>query len=445
METPADGSFNELAGHFKQIDESLRGISPIAVIFTVYNRMNELEGGKALDDSSLIDNNLNNFSKEKENKDMEQTMSMEQIENLANGGETDINTQASLPSGGASQSALTASHNVFNEKREDRMNVTLNTVVEKMVISQPSAVKRAVGGEKAMGVVKDPAVNFGKFKEATGCDDSKGEPVFSNIPVSETAAALEIYNIYKAAIADATTPVEPNFGKSTGTIRGYKIQKAGEQTGVYLRTDDVVKFIAESAYFVLNGAVEGVQLQLKESRSKMATGSEGAGAKKSKKNKTNPYAGVTSLGVVQRETAIEKMSEYWKEMDTTTHKPTPGFKSKVSCKYFRGVADPTTGKRATTAYKIPLLVDAYECSVVDEGKKIGLGDGSRSVGNSTEFINVNDKTAFESLEASIAEAFAVAMDANAVGGIFDQIREAAKQAEAADASAQEQEFGDMGL
>lgn len=440
LESPADGNFGELAEHFVQIDPTLKDQSKYAVIYIMYNRMLELD--EAITSDSYI--NTNNNSTEKETKQMESNMSLSEMEAIAKGGQ--IGATAGSAPVGADEATLKAAREAIAKNKDQKILCSQNTVVEKAIFTQPAAVDRVVGGKEAMGTITDPAKNFGKFKEKTGCDDSGEEPVFNNIDPDQIANAKAIYAAFQAALNDPNYQVKPTLNEEVTAIKGFAVQKMGEAAATPMTSADVMSFIINDAWFVLNCVDNTVQLQVKKAKPKTNVATEGSGraAKSSKKAKAGDFSGITTLTVVNKKNALETMCDFWKQLDKTRQELIKNYKSEMYVKYNRKAdgADPKAAKKGT--YRIPLTVNSYVTVVTNSEYAKVFGDGSSKIGRQATVISLTDDTAMKAMLEDIAEALGTAADAGtATGSLFDAIVDAANKTKEAEAQSQSAGFDNI--
>lgn len=456
MDTPGEGEYSELAQYFKELypEEKLSRYSAMAIIFMMYNRMNDLEkvkspevvSGEVPSESESSDRNQNNISKEKETGNMEKNnelLNLDEMTTPLNAGVgADVQmTQANLPAS-ASQATLTAATNELMKNREAKEDYSNKAKVEALVVSTPPAADRLVNATNPMGRLNNVEKQTEAFRKATGWRVENGVDVFDNVVSGEEANAKAMLEALKAAQEDEMKQFEVNLTKGSGSLKGIKLMAPGQQSSEFKKMSEVVDILVNDAWFILNTVKSDVQIQLSKARSSQSTTTVGGGIekKKAKKDNKSQLAGIATAKVVNRKNA-EDMTLYHKTV-TGEVKELPGFTSKLSVKVYRGQAD-EMGVRKTRTFRFRLLVEQKVTAALDEAMNAVFGDGVSAANAAGQIIDLSkDAEAANKLVAIFAEAIAEGAANQASGALFDLVREAAEQQESAQVKAQSAEFGD---
>lgn len=465
-----EGNAWGLSVHFKELyPEELETVTGWSVIFQMYNKLI----GHKVGDVSTADtekdeavavptevSSENKNNKLKEAKDMakenvmenENTKAQENLKTLENleqnlntsgyAKDTDVKTDENLPASGNMKAAYSAAQEKYKNQRVDREAFMKNSKVTELVLSSDSAENIAVNGKEAKGTLKDYDKAYADFCTKTGLThDEAGNPTFPNVPEAHKEAALVMYNALKEAKEDKAKEFDVYFSKSTKPIKGFKFMDAKGGAGSYMSIQQITDLILEKSLGLLNTPVAGVQIQLHktEPKTNKKTGSKGKGTAKTTGAKKG-YQGIVSVRISDRNTAMEKMKSYWKEIIKSETVVADGFKSDLALKYY---GEPNEdNERKVLTWRLPLNVLQYKLEITDEAKK-ALGDGSRSVGKQTAAINIADEKAMKKLLDDMIAVTAQAAQ-RGLGGessVFAEIRSGMKEISAAEEQKEQDELG----
>ena len=461
LESPASGNVTDLAQHFKELyPDELSGQVGWAVIFIMYNKLKGSKLGQEASEPKVEEEVVSTQSDEgssenKTNKLKEATTmanvteqnlsSLEQLDqDLQTNNESDVNVGTNLPASGDMKAAYAVAQQKYQDEQKERLAFTKNSKVTEFVLAKPAAVKIAVDGENAKGIIGDVDKVFADFCKKAGVEyDAAGNPSFTNVTPDSFDAARAMYDALKAAKEDPGKEFDVYFSKSNGTIKGYKFVDDKGGAGTYIKVQDMIDIIINKAFGIITTPVKGVQLQICKARRQSTNGKKGKGTQKAKDKQG--YAGIASIRVSEKKAALEQMGSFWKEIDEKNTDMLPGMKSDMSIRYYRDVTEGDDEKKVGT-WRIPLKVKQYKLEIKDKAKE-ELGTGVSAVGAGAVAINVDDENAMKNLMNDLTEIAAMAA-VRGLGGensAFGEIRKAAEAKVAAEAQSEADELAGANL
>lgn len=461
MDSPADGEYTELAGHFKELyPEDTAELSAPAVIFYMYNRMKDLveKGATSTEhansaepvvgkpeEAESSDTINKSFIKEKETKNMSEKhlLNLGDVESQMNGTTgADITVNGAMPVQ-ASKATLDAVAAKMNENADVKKNYTAKTVIEKLVVGSPNLRERLVCKDEVVyGTIKDPGkVKDSFIKKFDVKVEEDGTVTFGKVAAGSEAEAMQVWNDICAAVEDPSKKFVAKVGDSMGTIKGVQIVEAGEQSARLITIPQLTDILINKATYVLNTSNPEVQVTVAKARSSQSSATNGTGIQRTKStgNKNNPFAGVASAKFIGRNKAGEMVIFHKEKTDEVQE--LGGLKSDIFAKYYKGSADQLSEKKVLT-FRIPLQAEQYVTKVTDDNMRevFGLGTG---LAGAQAVIDINDENALNAIAKDVIGALADAAAIGKEGTLFDAIREAAAQSEQASASEQAEDFAGL--
>lgn len=460
IEGPKLGEVFELSQYFRKLypDEISEDDMPWEIVFKMYNKVYNRMNGETAETPTVeetvveqepTDNKVKEevdepsdketkiikeerevveMADEKRVKEMEDAMksTLDSLSEEISGGLGGDVTGGSMPQT-ADAYTKEAVQNSVRDSTNDRIAFSQNAIIEKVVLSTPSAEDRLFNKENPEGTIKNPAKVLETIRKNFGIeeDPDTGSPIFKNIVMTQEnqKAALKMYEIVKAAAAGTNEPIKAHVGKNTGTLKGVFFRDP-DKNASYKTVADIKDVIVRKAIKLLT-AFAGCEFQIDTVKRNAGKSSAGTGTSKSANKSKDSYKGVAALKIASRAAAFadKNFVEYHKEMDDTKHAPAPGFKSDLAVKFKK--EDAASGKVKELTYRIPLEVDQYKCEVVDEAKRAVFGDG-KGIGGSVVAIDLDNKEALSKALASISSIISDAVTKGVSG--FDEIKASASAA-----------------
>jgi hypothetical protein len=237
----------------------------------------------------------------------------------------------------------------------------------------------------------------------------------------------------QAGNTDATLPAHVGTGLSP--IKAERVSKPNGEVEIFTH-DEIKDYLIKHTVGVLGTAAEGCQFQLGVANRSTTRSNQGTGTRTTGKSK-DAYKGIATIKVTNRQSALENGSfvQYHKEL-TAEHSAKAGFRSELAVKYETTGKDGTTKKLST--YRLPLMVDQYECKVTDTELLSKLGDGQSAAGRQQKPIDLSNS---DEIKAQLNTLITVVANASAAGVQgFDEIRKTASSASASEAADAAKDF-----
>ena len=366
MDEPARGEVSELAYHLQGISTfaDIKVDNVFETIFEVYKRMIDKTADSVPVSQDTIAGGIEEVVESSENNlkevpKMDQNVNIEGALDALNALNQTQVAEVKPEEVKADPMTLKFAAKKQQETRAERVKYTASARVQKVVLKQPSGMKRAKDHEKAMGIVQNPESAFNNFVAKFGVKTGEnGELVFEKCFPGDEGAAKEMYNILLAAKNGAENPIAAHVTDSFGSIVGYDFA-ADQKAEAEPKTIEQMKtlLIEKSNLYFITPAQE-VKVTLGESKSKASTDP----TKAQKATKKSVY----TVKVVGR--SVLKDSDivtYLFSINKTKTSMKPGFKSELCAKYFGNKKDAQGNPKAVN-YRIPLLVEQYDTDVVDK-------------------------------------------------------------------------------
>jgi len=430
LETPAAREVTELAEHFRELDDTLTGLSRWDVIFTMFNRLENLSKVEKSSEEKNINKEKENFKMANSAEQVlmdakEEALRMEDdVKSIFNGapiGKSVKKTDTGAEPEAVSNEARKAAEKFIDEQAAARIHQSTGSQVTKVVFSSPNLKARAVDGLEAYGYVKDPKEAMEAFLKKTGGIVANGTITFTNIISGQEDAAREVYEALINAKADPEYRLKARVTDGTPSIKGGYLQKAGEVAPEIVSNLELRTFLLYEAMAEVKTAADTV-VKVKSISKDKETGTP---LKKTAVDKKDPAKGIYSLQWSGRKKLAEDKNiiVYHKEM-TTTNKPLPGFKSDICVKYvLKKNTDAETGNVVPVpgTYRISLIVDQYELKVNND-LVAKFGDGSSKIGVVEAATDFTDPEALAKVKTDLSDIFAVVAESDATGEMIDEIR-----------------------
>lgn len=453
IEGPKLGEIAELVHYFRELyPGELDDDMPWEVIFKMYNKVhNRMNGETAetptVEETAVEQEHTDNKVKEevaepsdketkiiKEEREVVEMADTKRVTEMENEMKNTLDSLAEEVSGGlggdvtggsmpqtADAYTKEAVQNAVRDSKNDRIAFSQNAIIEKVVLSTPSAEARLVNKENPVGTIKNPSKVLDTIRKNFGIeeDPDTGAPIFKNIIMTQEnqKAAVKMYEIVKAAAGGSNEPIDAHVGKNLGTLKGVFFRDP-DKNAAYKTTASIKDIIIRKAIKLLT-AFPGCEFQIDTVKRNAGKSSAGTGTSKSANKSKDDYKGVAALKIAGRASAFADANfvEYHKEMDNTKHEALPGFKSELAVKYKK--EDAQSGKVRELTYRIPLEVDQYKCEVVDDAKREVFGDG-KGIGGSVTTIDMDNQDALTKALASISSIISDAVTKGVSG--FDEIK-----------------------
>lgn len=452
MDSPINGEPAELATYFRNLrPEVFKGDSIWDIIFIMQNELERKEMSDKLEKIGIDETSINESQEEKEDRMKEasevnnlEISSDKELSNIKKEdtkmGETVLDRESmdelekkgvdylfggqdvgnlsqpqdnraadavntAQPESSTTVDALHAAQVLVNQKKEERRSASYKSRIDKIILAKPNAIEVYVDGASAKGVCSNPEAALTKFRDATGCvEDSKtGIVSFTRLPEGEEhiEAAREMLAALKEALADPEKEFQAYISKSAGTVKGYRYTDEHNISHIMKPQKLLEHLIDNTAGFMYINETDQTQVKLKKFDTNRIKPTQKTGPKKNENTSKNSYSGIVALKVINRQTAIEKNSEFFKEIDPDTILDTvSNGKSELCVKY---KAQPKEGEQKVVVrtYRIPLKVRQYMLGVRDPELEAEFGSA-----NSNTLVDPNVPQTLEAMEKTIGEVLA---------------------------------------
>ena len=430
LETPAAGEVTELAEHFRELDDNLAGLSRWDVIFTMFNRLENLSKVEKSSEEKNINNEKENFKMansaeqvlmEAENEGREMETDVNNLLAGATLGKSIKQTNTGAEPEAVSNEARIAAEKFVEDQRNSRVYQSVNAKITQVVFSSPNPVNKAVDGEDAFGFIKEPKIALQTFLKKTGGKVVDGVLTFSNLIAGYEDDAREMYEALNKAVSDSEHRLKAHVTSGTPSIKGGFLKKGGKDTSEVISNAELREFLLHETMTQITTASDTV-VKLKSLSVDKDTGTP----LKKAVNSKDASKGIYSIQWSGRKTLAENSNiiVYFREK-TDGVEPLPGLKSEMFVKYVqKKKKDEETGEVTVVpgTYRIPLMVDQYVLKVTNEELIKKFGDGSSAVGRVDTPIDFSNPQDLEKAEGDLASILAVVAESNITGEDFDKIR-----------------------
>lgn len=468
---PTDSPTNfvqALVKHFKMLyPNRFKSKSMYKVLYEMYSSMNSSETEKGRENEPVgnnvdaatagrpgvdgdSDKETNNEITEKERKEDEMAKTLEdslkEIKNgtltpAANDGEPSMEEIKKAGNGttvvkGSNVKAPDAMNAAARKDAEAKAEIltsnSMNTLVEKFIISTRPLEQRLKEGKSAKGWIPEAAWErvFKKFCENTGYNPDSKAFEGDKLAQGELDNAEKMLAQLKAAEADKTQTFDINESKSTGSIKGFSVKKPGAGDAMYLKKDELRDYLFNETRGFVRTAVEGSVVQLAKAKS-LATAQKKASDALVSCEDIKDTSGLVTLKVTGRQDMIDADKGgshimYWREVDEKETEEAAGCKSAISVKCRKRSKDGE--KIIDYTYRLPLTALMKKTQVKDEGLKAKFGEAGQGIGHK---FDPNDAGDLKKLDELMFNVYAVAAASGINNSRVNDIRNLAASAEQA--------------
>lgn len=452
MDSPINGEPGELATYFRNLrPEFFKGDSIWDIIFIMQNELEKKEIPDKLEKVSIDETSVSESQKEKEDR-MKEASEVNNLELSSDKklfnikkedtkmGETVLDREAineleergaeylfgeqgvgnlsqpldnkstdslntAQPESSVTIDALHAAQELVNKKKEERRSASYKSRIDKIILAKPSATEVYVDGAEAKGVCSNPEAALKKFREVTGCVENSetGTVSFTRLPEGEEhiEAAREMLAALKEALADPEKEFPAYISKSAGTVKGYRYTDEHNISHIMKPQKLLEHLIDNTAGFVYINETDQTQVKLKKFDTSKSLSSKKTSVKKDNFTSKNLYSGIVALKVINRQTAIEKNSEFFKEIDPDTILDTVSNGKSDFCVKYKAQPKEGEQKVVVRTYRIPLKVKQYMLGVRDPELEAEFGSA-----NSNTLVDPNVPQTVTAMEEVIGEVLA---------------------------------------